>query len=248
VVVVLAGWAAASSRRTVVNVSDVLIVRIYPYPGRVAWFAAHGMPQGAAIDALAREQPPPARGMAPVVVPTTAGPTFAALHHWVATRGEQTYVLWLITHPGYVITEPLVRPERAFNSAQGNLAFYAPTTENVVSPLTTVLWPSVAWLGLVVLGGALLTIWRESWRLPTWRMAAVVAAVGGLTMVAAWHGDGQEVTRHTVEGFAQLRLGVWLLVVLGALSGSPESRQAIGSSVEGRGWANRGGRYERDRG
>ena len=37
-------------------------------------------------------------------------------------------------------------------------------------------------------------------------------------MLVAWHGDGQETTRHTVEGFAQVRLGVWLLFALGLLS------------------------------
>ena len=34
-------------------------------------------------------------------------------------------------------------------------------------------------------------------------------------MLVAWHGDGQEVTRHTVEGLAEFRLGVWILLVVG---------------------------------
>jgi hypothetical protein len=45
----------------------------------------------------------------------------------------------------------------------------------------------------------------------------VLIVIGVLAMLIAWHGDGQEVTRHTVEGFAQVRLGVWILVVWGLL-------------------------------
>ncbi len=50
-----------------------------------------------------------------------------------------------------------------------------------------------------------------------WRVLVVLTLVGLAGMVVAWHGDGQEVARHTVEGFAQVRLGVWLLVTLGVL-------------------------------
>ena len=36
-------------------------------------------------------------------------------------------------------------------------------------------------------------------------------------MLVAWHGDSQEVTRHTIEGVAQVRLGVWILFTMGLL-------------------------------
>jgi len=39
--------------------------------------------------------------------------------------------------------------------------------------------------------------------------------------LVAWHGDGQEVTRHTVEGFAELRLGIWIVIVLWFLGAPP---------------------------
>ena len=64
-------------------------------------------------------------------------------------------------------------------------------------------------------------------------MVAVLTLVGVAAMLVAWHGDGQEVTRHTVEGFAQVRLGVWILLTLGLLGSAdpgPE-RPAGGPSV-----------------
>ena len=48
-------------------------------------------------------------------------------------------------------------------------------------------------------------------------MAIVVAGIGVLAMLVAWHGDGQETTRHTIEGLVELRLGVWLALVVAAL-------------------------------
>jgi len=43
----------------------------------------------------------------------------------------------------------------------------------------------------------------------------VLTLIGVAAMLVAWHGDGQETTRHTVEGFAEVRLGVWILFVTG---------------------------------
>ena len=222
-VVLVAGWGSTTSHRTEESVADVLYVRVFPFPDRVAWFAAHGMPQAKDIDALARATPAP-RGGAKVIGIGPSDPAFRALDRWMATRASGTYAEWLVTHPAYLVTEPLVRPERTFNSAGGDLAFYGPTRDADSSPFSPLLWPGFAWV--IVLAGVagLLAVWTRRWRRPTWWASAGVAVVGGLAMVVAWHGDGQEVTRHTVEGFAQLRLGLWILVVLGALGGPPEPR------------------------
>ena len=50
----LTGWGTVSSHRTKQNVADVFFVRIFPFPDRVAWFAAHGMPEQQQIDLLAK--------------------------------------------------------------------------------------------------------------------------------------------------------------------------------------------------
>ncbi len=194
-------------------------MRVFPFPDRVAWFAAHGMPEGPRIDQLARETPA-SLGDAKVVGIPAEDKAFDPLERWIRTDAGHTYLLWLVTHPGYVLGEPLQRPERAFNFAQGQLAFYAPA-HALSSPLTDVLWPPL--LGLLVLSALALYlgIVSEAWRFRPWCMVAVLTLVGVAAMLVAWHGDGQEVTRHTVEGFAQVRLGVWILLTLGLL-GSPD--------------------------
>ena len=216
-VVILCGWGTLSSQRTTPNTADVLFVRVFPFPDRVAWFAAHGMPQANRIDRLAADSQATS-GQAKVVGFSLSDPAFQPFERWLRLEGGHTYALWLVTHPWYVVSEPLQRPERAFNFAQGNLDFYAPVTDPAKSPLTTLLWPPL--LELLVLSAVpiYLGIVSEAWRTAPWRVVGVLTLVGMAGMLMAWHGDGQEVTRHTVEGFAEVRLGVWLLFAMGLLS------------------------------
>ncbi len=133
--VALTGWGAVSSHRTRENVADVFYVRVFPFPDRVAWFAAHGMPEQNQVERLAgTTQTEP--GTAKVVYVSPTDPAFRQLDGWLATNGSSTYFLWLLTHPGYVISEPFARPERAFNSAKGDLLFYAAPSNRMESPLT----------------------------------------------------------------------------------------------------------------
>jgi hypothetical protein len=209
-------WGTLSSHRTQQDLTDVLDVRVFPYPGRVAWFAAHGMPQQRRIDRLAAStatQP----GEAPVVFYSPGDPAFTPLRRWVTADGAHTYLLWLVTHPLYVITEPLIRPERSFNFGNGNLTIYAANTNRMTSPLTIVMWPPLIGVLAMAVLAAYLGVLSGAWRDRPWRVSLVITVIGVLAMLVAWHGDGQEVTRHTIEGFAQVRLGLWLLVLLGLL-------------------------------
>jgi hypothetical protein len=223
-------WGALSSHRTVPDVTDVFIVRIFPFPARVAWFASHGMPEQRQVDELARETPAPAGAAKVVAVPTT-DPAYGPLRRWMVDEGPHTYLLWLVTHPGYVLTEPLVRPERAYNFAQGDLTFYAATQHRMASPLTIVMWPPLIGLLAMAALALYLGILSEAWRRRPWRAVLMLCGLGVAAMLVAWHGDGQEVTRHTVEGLAELRLGLWILIVVGLLGLDP----AVDGEPEGAG-------------
>ena len=227
-VVVLTGWGSVASHRTPQNVADVLYVRIFPYPGRVAWFAHHGMPQAPQIDALAKATSTPS-GQAKVVSFSPSDPAFAPLERWVQNQATGTYFLWLATHPVYVLTEPLIRPERSYNFAQGSLTAYASTTDQYRSPLTVVVWPPLIGLLILAAVAGYLTFLSKGWRDGVWRMMLVFSAIGVLAMLVAWHGDGQEVTRHTVEGLAQLRLGLWIVILLWFLESAPVEPDELAS-------------------
>ena len=201
------------SGRSIPNIEDVLYVRIFPYPARVAWFAAHGMPEAKRIDQLARSQRASATSAAPVVVPDLTSPKFLSLDHWLAQRSSGTYSLWLATHPLYVLSEPLIRPERAYNFANGDLLFYA-ASNRVTSGLGPILWPPWPWIILFGVGAIRATYVRDLWKDKTLQMVALLAVLGVPVMAVAWHSDGQEVTRHTLEGLVQLRLGVLLSLII----------------------------------
>jgi hypothetical protein len=236
-VAALAEWGTLASHRTTADTADVLFVRIFPFPGRVAWFAAHGMPEQHRIDRLAEETIAPA-GAVKVVGIQPHDPAFAPFERWLRTEGDRTYLLWLATHPGYVVSEPLEQPTRAFDFARGDLLFYAPATHTLRSPLTTVLWPPMLWLVALAAVSLYLGIVTEAWRDRTWFTVVVLVLIGLAAMVVAWHGDGQEVTRHTIEGFAQVRLGLWILFAVGLLGlpvfDPPPARHAMSRGARAR--------------
>jgi len=215
-VVAISEWGTLASHRTTPDTADVLYVRVFPYPGRVAWFADHGMPEAERIDRLAGKTPTPPGGVKVVGI-SQRDPAFAPLERWMDTDAGSTYLLWLATHPWYVISEPLQRPERAFNFAQGDLGFYAPIGDPMRSPLTSLLWPPVAELTVTAVLALALGWLSGTWRTAPWRTLVLLTLIGVAAMLVAWNGDGQEVTRHTVEGFAQVRLGVWILFTVALL-------------------------------
>ena len=224
-VAAVTGWVVVHTGRTRQNVADVLYVRIFPFPARVAWFAQHGMPAASAIDRSMAATAPPIPGAAKVFNPGDPGfaPHHVALERWIVAHGQSTYLLWIITHPTFLITEPLARPERAFNFAQGQITFYA-AVHRVDSPASAVLWPAWWWLLPLTVIGVVPAAATGMWRERSWRVLVLLGLLGIVTMVIAWNGDGQEVTRHTVEGFAELRASVLIMAVVGVLSVVPRRR------------------------
>lgn len=194
-------------------------VRVFPFPSRVAWFGAHGMPEQRQIDVTAEATPAQSNAAKVVAIPTS-DPSFAPLRRWLSTNGTDDYLLWLVTHPGYVITEPLYHPQRAYNFFQGNITGDAAAQNRMSSPLTIVMWPPP--IGMLVLAAAAtyFSVVSGAWRQRPWRVVLILMGIGVLEMLIAWHGDGQEVMRHTIAGLAAFRLGLWVLVILGVLDGS----------------------------
>ena len=217
-VVVVSGAGLIASDRTALNIPDVYYVRILPYPSRVAWFAAHGMPQREAIDERALVNRPVAAS-APTNFLTPQTPGFAALSRWIAADGSRTYTLWLATHPLYDVTVPIDRPELAYNFAQGDLYFYA-AIGRIDAPTTPLMWPALWGLAVVAVVTAVASIWSRAWRESSWRLLVMLSGVGVVAMLIAWHGDGQETTRHTIEGLTQFRLCLWLTLAVAVLGRS----------------------------
>ena len=74
----------------------------------------------------------------------------------------------------------------------------------------------------VAVAAAVVTgLWRDN----TWRAVMVLGAVGVVTILVAWNGDGEEVARHTVEGLAEVHLCVLIAATVGVLTVIPRRRR-----------------------
>ena len=201
-----------SAHRADEPVAHAYFVRVFPYPDRVSWFAAHGMPDADIVRNYARETVTP-RGAAPVVVIDTADTRVQPLVHWLRDDGERVYTQWLVEHPWTTITEPFRDPERAFNFANGDIGMYSAPGRTQLDLVDAMLFPHavvvavLAALGLAV--GLRTGLHRRAW----WWVVVVFGAIGVVHMLIAWHGDGMETTRHVSIANAQTRLCILVLVV-----------------------------------
>jgi hypothetical protein len=207
------------SGRDAVNTTDNLYARVFPYPARVAWFASHGMPEARRIDALASSEPTPV-GTAATVFPNLTSPTYIRLHTWVHDHGSTTYALWIATHPWLVILEPLRKPQEAFGNASAGINAYE-ATNTASFGLTPLVWEPGLWL-LAVAAGTLAIGYRRDLR--SNRALQVIIGLGLIgipAMLVAWNGDGEETTRHTFEGLAEIHLGVLIALLYVVLAPRP---------------------------
>jgi hypothetical protein len=217
------GVGAYVSHRNEVNVEDDLATRVFPYPARVAWFAAHGMPEERQIDEIAAQRLATAlsgptrkallthRITPPPAYLTFAEPTWRALDKWVGARGERTYVEYLVTHPVWAVKAP-----------------FGPTTSVVPAILSYYNngHPVPGWAGwiwvpdwlLAAIGGAGLGVLLWQRRMTKFAyLFCGVTLLGLATAWAAWQGDGKEVNRHMLEGNVTIRVGVLLIAELAFL-------------------------------
>lgn len=138
-IAILAAGTVLYTTRTQEGVRDVYFVRVFPYASRIDWFADHGMPQAPQVKKFAKHTPVD-RGAAKVAGFPVSDIAFVPLIRWLAKDGRATYGLWLAEHPLYIVTEPLKRPERTYNSARGDLLFYA-NPQRTDSIPSYFLWP-----------------------------------------------------------------------------------------------------------
>jgi len=220
----LAGVGAYASHRNVINIEEALYVRVFPFPDRVAWFSAHGMPDAPLIDAQARTTPSASETDAQVVSIDFTDPKWAALQDWFSTDGMTTYAWFLLTHPGYDVAAPFDTPPLTYNNASGQLSFYLPTGHHPLAIFETIFAPNRFVVMTLVLLGLAIGAGRSAWRRREWRFFIVFVAVGLFSMFLAWHGEGMEVTRHMVEGDVEVRLGALLLFLLAVLGEAPSAQ------------------------
>lgn len=206
----------SQTKRGAVYLRDVFAVRIFPFPDRVAFFSAHGMPDGTLIDALAVATPI-VGGQAKVVSYDRGSPKFRSLNRWFFVSGTGTYAEFLLLHPSYLIFEPFASPPQVFNNASGSVRFYAPAHQRVSRLIDDLLFPRGVILAIAALWlGAAIASRDKTDRL-AWYRSMVLLLMSGIVTLAVWHAEGQEAARHTLESNLLGRIAV--IMALAALAG-----------------------------
>jgi hypothetical protein len=210
VVLALAAWSSNAGGRHVVPLAHVFAVRVLPYEDRIQWFVDQGMPGlGLPLPVAA-----PGGEVAPVAPVDLDSPSTETWRSWLDTDGRAALVRYALTHPGYLVGEPLQDPERTFNNGDGDVvATYAPAGSRTVPGLTALLWlplvPTVA-VGVAIAGWYL---WRRRRPTPLAIVAATCVVAAGPLAFVAWHADGMETARHLLTPAVLVRLGVLLGVL-----------------------------------
>jgi carboxymethylenebutenolidase len=219
VLALMVAWGSSHGERHAFPMRNVYAVRVLPFPDRVEWFAAHGMPQSDRFLGPHARLPYREGGLPPVVYVPEDDAELQPWLDWVGSDGRLMFARFVATHPEYLVTEPLREPERTFNNAQGDRSFYAPPDMSVVPFVDRVL--ALPTTLVLVLAGLAITwvVGRRRWTpvLATGSLAAALAVPHGLL---AWHSDGMETARHLMVPSVQLHLGV-LLMAIGALAAPP---------------------------
>jgi hypothetical protein len=208
--IVLSMWSSSAGQRQLVPLRHVFAVRILPYEDRVLWFADQGMPEPElflpAPDVVDPERPP-------VVGVPEDDPAYAEWWQWLEEDGRSALILWALTHPSYLVTEPLQDPERVFNNADGTVLGYAPSDMRHVPVVSSLLWlPTIPTVAVALAVAA----WYRRRRVPVTPLVGVAGLcvlVSGPLAFIAWHADGMESARHLFFAAVLVRLGALLMVV-----------------------------------
>lgn len=206
----LLGSAATHADRGQVPMSHVYFARVLPFPDRVAWFAAHGMPQAAEMDARSLAPVPP--GEPKLTAIAEDDPAFAAWWQWFDQHGASTWRSYVVAHPWYLVTEPMREPERVYNNAEGSIVFYRPADMAHIPLTTSLLWPSTT-AALVGLAGIAYLARKRDLLGPPLVLAGLLVVGAAAYALVAWHSDAMESARHVFISGAMTRLGLILAVV-----------------------------------
>jgi hypothetical protein len=213
VLVVVLAWGLPALNKNEFNrvgvLDTILSERILPSKSRTDWFVDHGMPDGPKIRKLAGAFYTRGLGMPPFN-------KIKRLTRWIKDDGTSVYLEFLITHPKYTITTPIldaIGPDGAVLSSVP----YGKYRQVLPTPVEDVLYGgpgSFSFLTVLTFALALAAFGRRRW---TQREIIPGAAVvfSFILYFVTYHGVASELERHYLVAAIAMRVS---LLVLGLLS------------------------------
>lgn len=189
---------------------NVMFQRILPHPDYIAWFDERGAPMALITEeaehawlgewasshqwALYRQEP------------------YQPFRTWTLAHGKSVYTRFLLSHPGYVVSEAWSHRADIYSHNLTDYTFEAP---GALFPVAGFLWQwPTRYLWLLTIP-VYVMLWRR-FRLDP--LPPIVASMAVATAVLVFHGDAMEVPRHAVAVPVMLQwCGLYALFLIGDL-------------------------------
>lgn len=149
---------------------------------------------------------------------------------WASTYGAQTYFKFLISHPGFIVSELLIRLSDVFSENMQPYYFtYLSIYRKMVLAINDIFHPLSSFVFAFPLVGLLLVGMKtflskliKGKNLPWFIFLLWFCGSVYIIFLASFFGDGAGVIRHTIGAVAFLRLLVWLIpIILFEVSSEP---------------------------
>jgi uncharacterized membrane protein len=197
--------------RWALPLAEVITHRILPDQEYLEYFSENGMPVTPELMALSGKN---ANSDNYAIINTNELKKFS---RWLFNDAQNVYVRFLLTHPVYAITSPLVdiKALLGYDYFKGfRIPNYVPTMPALVNDLiypVSWFWPYL-WVSLLAAGFILVLNLRTKERVYWISVAFLLLALPQLYLI--WHGDALDVERHAVVMNIQFHLGIlWLVII-----------------------------------
>jgi len=142
-------------------------------------------------------------------------PALNDVEDWLYRKGKNTYIQFLYYYPVYTLTSPWIHANELLASTE--ILEYAPPpgipfAEWIVENFVFMhpLWLLV----IFVLVTSIIVIWVKPWKTSLFWLVFIFLLLFLPHFYLVWHGDAAEVGRHAIQASIQLRLALWLLLLL----------------------------------
>ncbi|MBI5056283.1 MAG: hypothetical protein HZB61_06700 [Nitrospirae bacterium] len=197
-----------TNNRWTIYFLNVVSKRILPDQELRTYFENHGMPVNESLMARA------GRWSHEDDFAYYKDPKLEQFRNWLYSHGKSTYSLYLLTHPAYLIFEPL----KDFQSMMygSRIIYYAPkgapVSESLFGYLSSwKLFPVYIFLLGIFFGLNLFFVFSRKLTIP-WVPIILILLVYPLAVIV-WHADAMEIDRHVLPAAVQARVGFILLIL-----------------------------------
>ncbi len=142
-------------------------------------------------------------------------PALNEVEDWLYRKGKDTYIQFLYYHPFYTLTSPWIHANEILASTA--ILEYAPAP--LIPPVEWIIENFIfmhpLWLLVIfVLVTSVIVIWAQPWKKSLFWLVFIFLLLFLPHFYLVWHGDAAEVGRHAIQASLQLRLALWLLLLL----------------------------------